>query len=719
MTRRQLGQALAGLLALALATLLGSALHTDRTPPQPLRLGPSVGNSLVVVGAGGLAATDLDPTATPALWALLRDGSSASLNVTAVHRSTCPVDGWLTLSAGGRAAQPDDVAGCPPPQVSGTQVDRWSTYAAAAAARPYGTTPGTLAAAAASRGQCLGAVGPGAAVAAADAGGVAEHYRAFDPTTLTAGIVECPTTLVDVGALDAATATGSARAAAVAALDRRVGQVVAAAPQGADLIVAGLADDGSPRLRVVLAAGPRIGAGTLWSSSTRQPGLVQLDDVSATVIAHVGAQAPESVGGTALQRMPASGNAEPLTSARRDALVDADAASRAVSPVVQPLFTTWGTVVLLALLGLGVTRRQALGSAALRGRALLVVRQGLVVAAALPVASFLAMLVPWWRAPAPGLVLALVTLALMGLVGAVALRGPWRRSPTGPSTAVATTTLVVLLADVVAGSRLQVSSLLGLNPVVGGRFYGVGNVTFALVAAALFLVATSVATRLRERSVLAAGAVALLGLGVVVVDAAPQWGADAGGPPALLPGLAVLVLAVLEVRVTWRRALVIGGSTVGVVLVIALLDWVRGPASRSHLGRFVQTLLDGGGGDVITRKLQQNLDTLTGTSIFAYAVPVVLVLTWWALLRPDSPVARPVGPLLRRVPLLRPALLGLTLTVTVGLLVNDTGVAIPPVAWLLAGPLVLAVGLRDVELRERPVSQPDGRVLSRRERWHS
>ncbi len=720
MTRRQLGQALAALVALALAALLGSALHTDRTPPQALRLGPSEGTSLVVVGVGGLSATDLDPARTPALWALLGDGSSASLNVTTVHRVTCPVDGWLTLSAGGRAAQPDDVTGCAAAQVTGSRVDSWSAYADAASERPFGTRPGTLAVAAASRGQCLGAVGPGAAIAAADPDGVVAHYRAFDPTTLTSAIALCPTTFVDVGAVDPQLATdATARHAAVGALDARVGEVVAAAPQGSDVLVAGLADDGAPGLRVVLAAGPQIGAGTLWSPSTRQSGLVQLDDLTATVVAHVGAELPDSVGGSALQRIPAATEASAAPAGRRAALVDADAASRGVSPVVQPLFTTWGAIVLGALLALVVVRRRALGSPAQRDLALVVVRRGLVVAAAFPVATFLAMLVPWWRAPAAGVVLVVVTLVWTALVGAVAVRGPWRRSPTGPSTAVATVTLVVLLVDVVTGSRLQISSPLGLNPVVGGRFYGIGNVTFALVAAALFLVATSVATRLREHPAVAAGAVALLGLVVLVVDAAPQWGADAGGPPALVPGLAVVGLAALGVRVTWRRALLVAGVTVAVVLVISLLDWARGPGARSHLGRFVQTLIDGGGGDVVVRKLQQNLETLTGTSIFAYAVPVVLVLTWWALLRPGSVVGRPVGPLLQRVPLLRAGLLGLTLTVTIGLLVNDTGVAIPPVAWLLAFPLVTSVALRDLELRERSGPGPDGQVLSRLERWHS
>jgi len=264
-------------------------------------------------------------------------------------------------------------------------------------------------------------------------------------------------------------------------------------------------------------------------------------------------------------------------------------------------------------------------------------------------------------------------------------------------------TFLVLAADVVNGSRLQLSSLLGLNPLVGGRFYGLGNVSFALFGAATFLVAIAAAGRLHSsgRQTVAAVTVASIGLLAVVIDAAPMWGADAGGPPALIPGIALLVLAVLGVRVTWRRALTLVAATAGAVLVIALADWLRPAASRSHLGRFVQTLLDGNGSDVITRKLVQNLDTLTQTTVFAYLVPVGIVLTGWVCLRPDSRLARPFRPLFTDVDYVRQGLAALTLTLVVGLFLNDTGVAIPPVAWALAFPLVISAALRVGELRSR------------------
>lgn len=75
--------------------------------------------------------------------------------------------------------------------------------------------------------------------------------------------------------------------------------------------------------------------------------------------------------------------------------------------------------------------------------------------------------------------LVLTTAVWSAVLGAIALRGGWRHSPMGPVGAVAALTFVVLAVDVMNGSSLQVASLLGLNPIVGGRYFGLGNVAFA------------------------------------------------------------------------------------------------------------------------------------------------------------------------------------------------------------------------------------------------
>jgi hypothetical protein len=183
------------------------------------------------------------------------------------------------------------------------------------------------------------------------------------------------------------------------------------------------------------------------------------------------------------------------------------------------------------------------------------------------------------------------------------------------------------------------------------------------------------------------------------VIAMPTWGSKVGGPPALVPGLAVLVLSILRVRLSWRKVLLIGGGTTVLVVTLALLDWLRPRESRSHLGRFVQSVIDGGAGDIVNRKLAQNVDTLIHTTVFAYLVPLLLIAGVFVLARPGSRLARPMEPLLERVETLRAGLIGLTVTMVIGLFVNDTGVAIPPVALALVLPLLASAGIRTWELR--------------------
>ena len=144
---------------------------------------------------------------------------------------------------------------------------------------------------------------------------------------------------------------------------------------------------------------------------------------------------------------------------------------------------------------------------------------------------------------------------------------------------VSATTMVVLAVDVMTGSRLQLSSLMGLQPVVGGRYYGMGNPTFALFATATILLCTAVSSML----VLGRAAAGprpsrwrVIGGFAVVVDAMPFWGADGGGPPALVPGLVYLVLAVLGLAAHLEAPA--PRSCVGVVALFFLVagaDWLR------------------------------------------------------------------------------------------------------------------------------------------------
>ena len=79
-------------------------------------------------------------------------------------------------------------------------------------------------------------------------------------------------------------------------------------------------------------------------------------------------------------------------------------------------------------------------------------------------------------------------------------------------------------------------------------------------------------------------------------------GSDFGGVIALTPPVLWLVLVLSGVRITPLRLLAVGGAAVVAVGLISVLDWARGPDRRSHLGNFVQRILDGDALDVVARK---------------------------------------------------------------------------------------------------------------------
>lgn len=758
---------------------------------------------VVVVGMAGVRWDDVSATGTPALHALLTEGSAGNLISRSVRSWACPADGWLAVSAGRRAADlPMETWGTcrrlHSPGADGV-VPGWSDYVRAAAEGSYDAVPGLLGAELASRGLRTLGIGPGAAIALAGMNGVpvgdwqtsraapdalgdqvAAGLPGRDLVVVDLGAVRDrnrPLVWVDEGALQDEESqpppdlpdtedwilTEPTRAEQVASLEAKLGAVLAAVratSPDAVVVAVSLADSGTvPRMQVAGVIGAADPGGVLGSASTRQYGMVQATDVAPTIMSLLAGETLPSMPGTPMTRTGAA----PANHLFR--LTDAADHSLAVRPLVPGFFTVLVVVNLLlyaaAALGMNrtilrslqasATRSAALGRALLRPdgttRLLRGLRTAGAIVAALPVASYVANLVPWWRAPNPGLALwALVITIAVGL-GLLALLGPWRRHLLSPIVVVAGLTSVILVADVLTGATLQVSALMGVQPLVGGRFYGFNNSSFALHATASLLIAMCAAEPLARRGHrrLAAALIALIGVVATVLDGHPSIGADFGGPPALIPSFALLVLLTLEVRITWRRlGLVLGGSAL-LAISFSVLDWLRPPEQRTHLGNFIQTVIDGGLWNVIARKAGQNLTNLFGSTLTLLAIAGVIVLVvviarplgraargdvdddgvaggapdsaaglaadgaaavgagaaaraarrrrgerfraGYDWLRPRASVAR----LAQDAVMLRPGIIALATAWAIGFALNDSGVVVPAIGMSLAVPLLLSV----------------------------
>lgn len=693
--------------------------------------GPGNG-PVIFVGTSGVQWADVSPAATPALASLPKQGAIGDVAVRSVRRSACPVDGWLAVSSGRRAAdsavesgRSDTVPACRPMQVqagtvpggSATVAD-WQRYVDAAAAEKFDARLGVLGPALEDAGVCATAVGPGAAVALARPDGTVQRYRPTSDLTAALSDGECSLTVVDAGAVrdpaDAgdgpaeqgvAVARGD-RAAQVRAVDEVVGQVLAAAPANAQVIVASLADAGvTPHLQLVAARGPSFPPGFLRTASTRQVALVQATDITPTLLSLLDVDGPVGLVGSPLQTLSvASGEAPSNVQDRLLKVADLEQAAQEVQSLVAPFFNGLVVAQLLLYGAAAVVLRR---SWARRRRLTLLrtVRRIALVFATVPVATYLANTVPWWRSGHPLLAVVLAVAGYVAALSLVAQLGPWRRWLLGPFGAVAALTSVVLAADIMTGSRLQTSSLMGLQPVVAGRFYGFSNVAFALFATGALLLAVAVADGLVRggRRGPAGLAVAVIGLVATALDVAPKWGSDFGGPLGMVPAFAVLTLLVLGVRLSWPKVLLIGAGTVLLLTAVSVADWLRPAAQRTHLGRFVQTVIDGGAWDVIARKGEQNLSILFG-SVLSILVPVAALFVTLVLMRPSSWGVRALARAYDRSPTLRHGLICLMLLLGIGFAVNDSGTAIPAVGFTLAIPLVIAASLRALEDDEAPAS---------------
>ena len=723
MTRRQLLTT-----AAAAVVLAGIAIGSVATSTPDTTKNKQVSGSIVLIGTGGLTWSDVSPRTTPTLWSMLRDGATAALTVRSVHANTCPVDGWLTLSAGEQAADavegtglgggPDGIkppCRALPGQMVPGKVPHWSEYRAATGASRFDAQLGMLGDQVATHGGCIQAIGPGAALGAARASGMVVQYEPYDESTLPAALSACPVTLIDVGPIrDPADVNPqdelrptTTRAQQVAAVESRVAAILKVTPAGADVGLVSLADAGATeRLRMIAITGPHFGAGTLESSSTRTPGLVQLTDVAPTILQHLNIPRPATLGGTPLGFVPAGESSDQSANRRLQALLDYDQSSHEVHGLVEPFFYGLALLQLALYLAAAVLWKRGWGTDAQRHQLLVNTRRVATIAATVPVSTFLANLLPWWRFSMPMVsVIASVGLFVTA-ISALALRGPWHRRTFGPLVVVCAATVAVLALDVMTGSRLQLSSLMGLQPVIGGRFYGMGNVTYALFATAtlmLCIAAGNGLVALGQRRT-AAAAVAAIGLGAVIIDASPSWGSDLGGMTGLLPAVIFLVATILEIKLTLRVWLAIGGGVGIFVVLLGLLDWLRPAESRSHLGRFVQTALDGGAWDVIARKLAQNA-TLFFSNPLSMLIPVMLGVFAYILARPTWWAAAPLRRPFETIPLLRPGLIAIMITWVMGFALNDSGAAIPAVGAALACPLVIALAIRtfDDEWQARPV----------------
>ncbi len=712
---------LAACLLAVLALGVGGAFAASTASAQTTATTP--GRHVVVVGISGLRWSDVSPSVTPTLWRLAGQGSVGSLVDYAVLPLTCPADAWLTLNADDRAQSDHTNAACGAfpavtPAGAGAVVPAMGSLEAYN--NQFHNSPdwGLLAKGVPG---CATAVGPGAALALADSTG---HVASYLPSAadLTAGVLaRCPLTVVDLGNIGSAE-----RSSALASVDAQLARIAADVPAGSTLLVtAPGATTKPPHLQLALVDGPGYQAGLLTAASTRQPGLVVLTDLTPTLLGWLGGPASAntaSANTASANTVPADAVGAQITRGDRGSLTSTvqslagrDTAEQVWTSTHDEFFWAYALAEAVVLAGIGLVFWGAAEDK--RRRRARWWRVAGVFAAAVPVATFLANLVPWSLSAHPAAWLYTTSVALAVVIALAALLGPWRRDPLAPFGVVCLFTLVVLGIDVMTGSRLQLETPFGLSVLEAGRFYGIGNealgiygISGLLGAGWLALVAlrrsTSSRPSSRRPAVLAVAVVATF---AVFASGWPGFGGKVGGTIAMVPCFALLALAVAGIRLNWRLLLLVLASGLALFAVFALVNYFVPITGKSDISSFAGSSLHGHSGGLLLRKINSNIGSLS-VNTFSPLIPRVAVWTGLMLWRPSWFGLKTEPRAYAAEPLMRPLLGVIWLLPVLGWFADDSGVIVPAAALPFALPLgigiLAAAAYQDRQARYRETIVP-------------
>ncbi len=724
---------------LALLAILAAVAVSSRAEPASAPADDQA-SKVVVVAMNPLGLGDLEAEETPNLQRAVDEGALAAMSVRTAGRRPTLAEGYMSLGAGFRlAAVPSTAQAYPADEPLGTgtaaevlasrtgvEVDGdiavvgASVAVDANASSTITSKPGALGDALAEAGLVGAVVGNGdrpevgeteavvnrpAALALMDGdlsvprGTIApEDLLEEDPSApygvrasrertmaaVEAAAEEADVVFVDPGDLDRADAfrveattdaQNVARDEALRRTDEILGDILDWADVDTAVIVVSVASPGRTfRLAPLVVVGPGVPHGYVVSPSTKRAGLAALTDLAPTILDLLGADVPSDMPGRPLRYQ--AGDVD------RSMLDELDQGTQLREATYYSL-AVWYIVFQGIALALGA---YVISKRSTRVRSARVVRFMVVAAAALPLATFLFRALPGWS----GVEATTAYLLQAGLAVVIALlAGRARRTPLSPLAWVFGVTLAVIAIDCATGTWLHVNSWLGYSLHSAGRFYGVPNTTFAVLAACGILLAcihVRFAPRRREALVTAT---LLLGA-LVVVDGAPSLGGDVGGILTLVPVFGLLLFSLSGRRLTARTVVLVGGATALVLAAATAVDLARPPESRTHLGRFASDLFEDGLSeltDTFLRKQGANFRILQ-VSIWTWMIPIVAGFLLYVLV-----YERRWASLLPRGGAMRAGVVAVISGSLLGFLANDSGPIVIALFFAYLGPFLTLIAL--------------------------
>lgn len=226
--------------------------------------------------------------------------------------------------------------------------------------------------------------------------------------------------------------------------------------------------------------------------------------------------------------------------------------------------------------------------------------------------------------------------------------------------------ILLIVVDSVISTPLMQSNIMSYDPMIGARYYGIGNeYEGATIGSAILGVAI-----LLEYKKIPKSWVAIFLFIVLITSAYPSMGANVGGAISESIAYIAFFLLICGVKIDFKKSVLVVAIAALLVAVFAAADIMLGMGS--HLGNFVGKVFRNGPMEIVTvfaRKIDMNIQ-LAQTTVWVNILLVGLLILGFTIFRPN----RHFSYMKERYKIVYDGYLAIIVGCIVTLLVNDSGI---------------------------------------------
>ncbi|TDX46783.1 hypothetical protein [Orenia marismortui] len=238
-----------------------------------------------------------------------------------------------------------------------------------------------------------------------------------------------------------------------------------------------------------------------------------------------------------------------------------------------------------------------------------------------------------------------------------------------PILVVSLVNFILLIIDVWTKTKLMKLSVLGYSPVIGARYYGIGNEFMGIIIGA-GLISLTIIKEFTDR--ISNKLLVVLFIFLILTVGYPQLGANFGGLITATVVCSVVYFYLQGYNLNMRLILKLISILILIIISVVLIDTVVNTNNQTHLGRSLSAIKRGGFSAILTiiyRKFSMNLKLLRWTIWTRVVLSFVIILI--ILFKRPRGVIKAI---VETYPNLSAALRGLVLGSIVTMIVNDSGI---------------------------------------------